>query len=95
MPYTPHSPARFHEPAPQRQVFRGTQTSLGAHYIREAGILAPFVIGELVEDPGKQWRWIKLASLITAVLSQGMWTAKIHAERKAPREHNTYHHHPG
>jgi len=78
----------------ERQAFQRPRTSLGAagHWIREAGILAPLVISEFVEDPGQKWRYIKLASLATALVSQGMWTAKIHAERKAEREHGHQHH---
>jgi hypothetical protein len=78
--------------AAERQAFHRPRTSLGGagHWIREAGILAPLVISEFVEDPGEKWRYIKLASIATALISQGMYTAKIHAERKAARGREGY-----
>jgi len=83
MPYGSH-----HQAAQYRQPYHKPHTSLGAagHWIREAGILAPLVISEFVKDPGKQWRYIRMASVLTALFSEGMYTAKIHAERNAARE---------
>jgi hypothetical protein len=83
MPYGSH-----HQAAPYRQAYHKPHTSLGAagHWVREAGILAPLIISEFVKDPGKQWRYIRIASVATALFSEGMYTAKIHAERKAERE---------
>jgi hypothetical protein len=93
MPQGARTHVTTHYAAP-RQAFQRPRTSLGsaAHWIREAGILAPLAISEFVEDPGEKWRYIKMASLITALFSQGMWTAKIHAERKAAHEHQRLHH---
>jgi hypothetical protein len=78
----------------ERQAFHRPHTSLGAagHWIREAGILAPLVISEFVPDPERKLRYIKFASIAVALLSQGMWTARIHAERKAAHERG--HHTP-
>lgn len=97
MPYASRSPARFSEPYPERQAFHRPNSSLGAaaHYVKEAGILAPFLVSEFVKDPGEQWRWIRLASLFTAFVSQGMYTARIHAERKARREREPQHYSRG
>lgn len=77
----------------ERQAFHRAHSSLGtaAHYVKEVGILAPLLISEFVKDPGEKWRYIKLASLVTAVVSQGMYTAHIHAERKAGREREPHH----
>lgn len=87
--------ARTHVPNnyAERQAFHRPHSSLGAaaHYVREAGILAPLLISEFVKDPGEKWRWIKLASLVTAVVSQGMYTARIHAERKSTHEREPRH----
>jgi hypothetical protein len=79
MPQTPH-----HE----RQQFHRAHTSLGAagHWLKTAGILAPLVIGELVKDSEKRWRYIRLASVTTALVSEAMWTAKIQRERNECRE---------
>jgi hypothetical protein len=83
--------------AAERQAFHRPRTSLGSagHWIREAGILAPLLISEFVEDPGEKWRYIKFASIATALISQGMWTAKLHSERKASREREGYGHRHG
>jgi len=68
----------------RRRPFHRPDTSLGlaAHWIKEAGILAPIAIGEFVPDPAKKWRYIKLVSLATALLSEGMWTWRCHRERQ-------------
>jgi hypothetical protein len=92
MPYGSH-----HQAAPLRQAYHKPHTSLGAagHWVREAGILAPLIISEFVKDPGKQWRYIRIASVATALLSEGMWTAKVHREREAAREREAMCHSPG
>jgi hypothetical protein len=56
-------------PLPARQPYHNPHTSLGAtgHWIRTAGMLAPLLIGELIEDPNKKWRWIRIASVSTAL----------------------------
>ena len=67
-----------------RQAFHHPHTSMGAagHWVREAGILAPLVIGEFVKDPDKRWRYIRMASVATALLSEALWTSRIHHERQ-------------
>ncbi|HEY1759418.1 MAG TPA: hypothetical protein VGG72_28860 [Bryobacteraceae bacterium] len=92
MPYGSHHPA-----APHRQPYHKPHTSLGAagHWVREAGILAPLIISEFVKDPGKQWRYIRIASIATALLSEGMWTAKVHRERETAREREAMCHSQG
>jgi hypothetical protein len=69
---------------PARQSFRHARTSLGAagHWIRTAGILAPLVIGEMIKDPDQRWRWIRIASVATALVSEGLYTHRIQQERK-------------
>jgi hypothetical protein len=73
---------------PYRQAFHHPRTALGAagHWVREAGILAPLVIGELVKDADKRWRYIRMASVATALLSEALWTSRIHRERKEREE---------
>ena len=67
-----------------RQCFRQAHSSLGAagHWIKMGGIMAPLVIGELVKDPDKRWRWIRIASVATALVSEGLYTHRIAEERK-------------
>jgi len=56
------------------------------HWLKTAGILAPLVIGEFVKDPEKRWRYVRLASVATALVSEAMWTNKIHKERQQCEE---------
>jgi hypothetical protein len=65
------------------------------HWVREAGILAPLIISEFVKDGERKWRYIRIASIATALFSEGLWTAKIHKERQAAREHDLMFHSPG
>ena len=46
-----------------------------------AGILSPLIIGELVKDADKRWRWIRIASVSTALLSEGMYAHRVQRER--------------
>ena len=71
-----------------RHAFHKPHTSLGAtgHWVRTAGILAPLVIGEFVKDPDQRWRYIRIASVATALISEGLWTHKIRRERDEARE---------
>ncbi len=94
MPQASRIQATHGSSSPARQPFQKPHTSLGAtgHWIKEAGILAPLVIGEFVKDEGKKWRYIRMASVATVLLSEGMWTAKIHKEREAAREHDEKYH---
>jgi hypothetical protein len=39
-----------------------------------AGILSPLIIGELVKDHEKRWRWIRIDSAVTALAIEGMHT---------------------
>jgi hypothetical protein len=39
-----------------------------------------------VKDSEKRWRLIRVASVATALVSEGMWTAKIQRERNECRE---------
>jgi hypothetical protein len=56
------------------------------HWIKTAGILAPLVIGEFVKDPDKRWRYVRLASVATALVSEAMWTNRIRKEREQCEE---------
>lgn len=67
-----------------KKSFHHPHTSLGAtgHWIREAGILAPLVIGEFVKDNDKRWRYIRMASVATALLSEGLYAHRVHQQRE-------------
>jgi hypothetical protein len=81
-------PQRKSSPHTSHQAYHKPHTSLGAtgHWVKTAGILAPLVIGEFVADSEKRWRYIRIASVATALISEGLWTHKIHNERKEARE---------
>jgi len=52
------------------------------HWIRMGGIMAPLVIGEVINDPEKRWRWIRIAAVATALVSEGMYAHRIQQERQ-------------
>jgi hypothetical protein len=71
--------------------FAKSSAAMGAmHWVKLAGILAPLVIGELVKDPEKKWRYIHLVSVRTAIVSQEMWGNQIKRERDDCREERQY-----
>ncbi len=75
------------QPQHQRQEFHRSHSSMGvAHWIKTAGILAPLVIGEFVKDADKRWRYIRLASVTTALVSEGLYTSRIRRERQECEE---------
>ncbi len=81
--HTPNAPQHH-----ARQPYHNAHSSMGAagHWIKTAGILAPLLIGEFVKDSEKRWRYIRIASVATALVSEGLWTNKIHSERKQAQE---------
>ena len=76
-----------HAPVPNGQGFHRAHTSLGAagHWIKTAGILAPLVIGEFVKDNEQRWRYIRMASVATALVSEGLYASRVHREREEAR----------
>jgi hypothetical protein len=79
-----YSPDMRQAPQPKRQEFHHAHTSIGAagHWLKTAGILAPLIIGEFVKDADKRWRYIRLASVATALVSEGMYAAHVQRERE-------------
>jgi hypothetical protein len=71
---------------PDRQCFQRAHAHVGAgsagHWLKMAGILSPLIIGELVKDADKRWRWIRIASVSTALLSEGLYAHRIQRERE-------------
>lgn len=56
------------------------------HWVRTAGLLAPLVIGEVIKDPDKRWRWVRIASVATTLISEGLYTTRVKRERDHSRE---------
>ncbi len=74
-----------------RQQFHNPHTSMGAagHWIHMAGLFAPLVIGEIVKDADKRWRYVRLASVGTALAYEAMYTIREQKRRdelKAERD---------
>jgi hypothetical protein len=74
-------------PAPSRQEFHNSNSSIGAitHLVKMAGILSPLVIGELVKDADKRWRYIRIASVLTAGLTETLWATRVRRSREEER----------
>ena len=88
MPNTSHYHPAHHSVPYERQSFHHPHTSLGAagHWVKTAGILSPLLIAEFVKDPERKWRYVRLASIGTALVSEALWTHRIHKEREAAQE---------
>jgi hypothetical protein len=75
----------------RRESFSNARVSMGAgHWLRTAGILAPLVIGEIVKDPDKRWRLIRLSAVVIAGISEVTWANRIRRERDHYREEREY-----
>jgi hypothetical protein len=72
------------EPPYHRQQFHHPRTSLGAagHWIHLAAVAAPLVIGEVIKDPDKRWRALRLASVAAALASEAVWTHRLSKDRQ-------------
>lgn len=55
------------------------------HWVRTAGILSPLVIGELVKDPERKWRFIRVSSVAVALISEGLHVHRLNRERRERR----------
>jgi len=56
------------------------------HWIRTAGILTPLIIGEFIKDPDRRWRAVRIATVATTLISEGLYTHKVQRERDRARE---------
>jgi hypothetical protein len=82
--------AQFPDMANTRQSFHHPQTSVGAgsagHWIKMAGILSPLIIGELVHDADKRWRWIRISAVATALVSEAFYANRVRRQREQQKE---------
>lgn len=71
-----------------RRSIHKPNTSLGAtgHWIHLLTVAAPLVIAEVIKDPDKKWRALRLASVGGALLSEAAWTLKISHDRHKAEE---------
>ena len=83
-------PARaiYPEAPYRRQAFHHPRTSLGAagHWLHLAAVTAPLVIGEVIKDPDKRWRALRLASVAAALASEALWTHRLSKDRQKDEE---------
>jgi hypothetical protein len=52
------------------------------HWTRTLGALVPLVIGELVKEPEKKWRFIRVASVALAVINEASYAYAVQQDRK-------------
>ena len=72
----------------QREGYRASPSEVG-HSVRATGILSPLVIGELANDSGKKWRFIRVSSVAFALNSEDLHIhglQRLRLEREAHRE---------
>lgn len=67
-------PSRHHHRTPYR--------NSAAHLLT---VLTPLVVGELIKDPEKRWRWIRIGSVVTALVGEMAWQHRIAKEREQER----------
>jgi hypothetical protein len=81
---SPLRAATAHTPY-ERQAFHNPHSAISpvGHFAKQAGILSPLMIAEFVKDPEKQLRYTRIALILVTVLSEALWTRKIHRERQA------------
>ncbi len=70
----------------ERQMFGNAQAAIGGgahtrpmrhgsgqHYIHMLTMAAPLIIGEIIHDSQKRWRWIRICSLVGAIASEAVY----------------------
>lgn len=78
------SPANDVDRLVKRHGFYEPHTVLGvlAHWVGLAGTMAPIVIGELVADPAKSRKWVRLSAVGSTVAFQALHTVRELLHRK-------------
>ena len=54
-----------------------------------AGILSPLVIGELIKDPDKRWRWIRIMAVATALTAEGFHAHHVRQRREEQQQEHS------
>jgi hypothetical protein len=49
-------------------------------------VAAPLLIGEMIQDPNKKWRAMRMVPILGAIASELLWTMKISHDRKREEE---------
>jgi hypothetical protein len=50
------------------------------HWVRTVGLLIPLIIAEAVPDPAKKFRYMRIATVSLAIISEGMYAHKVHKQ---------------
>jgi hypothetical protein len=61
-------------------------TSPVGHWTRTVGALVPLVIGELVKEPEKKWRFIRIATVALAVINEAHYAHRVQQKRRERNE---------
>ena len=59
--------------------FKRSKVCMGSsgHWIHMLGLLAPLVIGEVIKQPEKRWRAVRISALVTAAASEMFWRQRV------------------
>jgi hypothetical protein len=69
----------------ERQQYHHSNVAMGvAHVVKMAGALSPLLILEFVKDPTRAHRWIRIAAVATAGLTEMCWATRV--RRSNPEE---------
>lgn len=80
-----YQPPESQQPERSRQEFHHSNVAMGvAHVVKMAGTLSPLLILEFVKDPTRAHRWIRIAAVATAGLTEMCWATR--ARRSNPEE---------
>jgi hypothetical protein len=83
----PQKNVEDHPAHPSGRPFPHAPPSEIGHWVRTAGILSPLLIGELVKDPERKWRFIRVSSVAAALISEGLHAHRIQRERREREAH--------
>lgn len=81
----PRIPHAQHIEEARERPHPGAPSEIG-HWVRTAGILSPLVIGEIVKDPERKWRFIRVSSVAVALISEGLHVHRLNRERREREE---------
>jgi len=74
-PQPHHNEPRDREPEYPRHSHH--HPSAIGHWTRTIGALVPLVVGEVVKEPDKRWRFIRIASVALAVINEASYAYQV------------------
>jgi hypothetical protein len=84
----PHRQPAIYPDIPARQAFHRPRglPGVAGHWIHLGAVLSPLIIGEMIPDPDKRWRAIRLSTAVAAVASEALWTHRLLKKRAQDEE---------